>query len=71
MDELDRPEDIRHFIASNGLDTDLLDERSDLEVYQKSDELIADFFRNIENRFASIEDRLRRLEMERNGHQKE
>ena len=70
MDELDREEDIRHFIVSNGLDTSVLDERSDSEVYRQGGELIADFFRSIENRFASIEYRLSRLEGERYGHQK-
>jgi hypothetical protein len=70
VDELDRREDIRHFIASNGLDTSILDEGSDLEVYRQRGELIADFFRSIESRFVSIEYRLSRLEGERYGHQK-
>jgi hypothetical protein len=71
MVELDRQEDIRHFIVSNGLDTSMLDERSDLEVYRPGGELIADFFRSIESRFVSIEYRLSRLEGERNGPQKD
>ena len=71
MDELDKQEAIRQFIASNGLDKDLLDEGSDLKVYWQTGELIADFFRSIESRLMAIEYRLRRLEMERNGHQKE
>ena len=71
MDELDRQEDIRHFIESNGLDTSILDEGSDLEVYRQRGELIADFFRSIESRFVSIEYRLSRLEGERCRHQKD
>jgi len=71
MDELDRREDIRHFIASNGLDTSILDERSDLEVYRQRGESIADFFRSIESRFVSLVYRLSRLEGERYGHQKD
>ena len=71
MVELDRQEDIRHFIESNGLDTSILDEGSDLEVYRQRGELIVDFFRSIESRFASIEHRLDRLEGERYGHKKE
>jgi hypothetical protein len=71
MDELDRLEDIRQFIVSNGLDTSILDERTDSEVYRQGGELIADFFRSIESRFVSIEYRLSRLEGERYGHQKE
>ena len=71
MVEFDSPEAIRQFIVTNGLDTDLLDEGSDLEVYRHGGELIADFFRNIESRFLSIEYRLRRLEGERCKHQKE
>ncbi|MGA2518695.1 MAG: hypothetical protein ABSG44_19395 [Thermodesulfobacteriota bacterium] len=62
--------EIKGFIASNGLDTSILDERSELEVYQRSGELIADFFRSIESRFVSIEYRLSRLEGERYRHQK-
>ena len=67
MVEFDREEDIRQFIESIGLDKD---EGSDLEVYRQGGELIADFFRSIESRFASIEYRLSRLERERCGHQK-
>ena len=68
MLELDKQEDIREFVVSNGLD---MDERSDSEVYRQTGELIADFFRNIEHRFMSIEYRLSRLEAERCGHQKD
>jgi len=64
MVELDKEEAIRHFIASNGLDEDLLDEKSDAEVYQQTGELIADFFTSIERRLVSIEYRLRQLERE-------
>jgi len=67
MVELDKEEAIRHFIASNGLDEDLLDEKSDAEVYQQTGELIADYFRNIESRIVSIEYRLRQLEGNREG----
>ena len=59
--------EIKDFIASNGLDED---EGSDSEVYRQTGELIADFFRNIEHRFMSIEYRLSRLEGERYEHQK-
>jgi hypothetical protein len=67
----DNPEEIKEFIKSNGLDTSILDERSDLEVYWQRGELIADFFRSIESRFASIEHRLERIDEERYGHQKD
>ena len=63
MVELARQEDIQHFLSSNGLDKDFLDERSEsLEVYRQTGEFIADFFRSIERRFTSIEYRLNRLE---------
>jgi hypothetical protein len=62
---------IKEFIVSNGLDTSILDERTDSEVYRQGGELIADFFRSIESRFVSIEYRLSRLEGERYGHKKE
>jgi len=71
MDELDKQEAIRQFIASNGLDKDLLDEGSDLKVYRQTGELIADFFRSIESRLVSIKYRLRRLEKGWCGHRKE
>jgi hypothetical protein len=57
------------FVTSSGLDTSILDEGSDLEVYRQRGELIADFFRSIESRFVSLEYRLSRLEEERYGHQ--
>jgi hypothetical protein len=63
--------EIKEFMASNGLDTSILDEGSDLEVYRQGGELIADFFRSIESRFVSIEYRLSRLEGGRYGHQKD
>ena len=56
----------------NGLDTDLLDERSEsLEAYRQMGELIADFFRDIESRFVSVGYRLSRLEEKRCGHQRD
>jgi hypothetical protein len=40
----------------NGLDADLLDERSESsEAYRQRGELIADFFRNNESRLMSVE----------------
>ena len=69
MVELARQEDIQHFLSSNGLDKDLLDERLEsLEVYRQRGDLIAGFFRSIESRFVSIEYRLPRLEGERSGY---
>ena len=41
------------------------------EVYRQGGELIADFFRSIESRLASIEYRLSRLEGDHRGHQKD
>ena len=71
MDELDRQEDIRRFIESNGLDKDLLDERDEaLEDWRlKWEGLVTDFMNYLQDRFASIERRLDRLENERYGHQ--
>jgi hypothetical protein len=71
MDELDRQEDIRQFIASNGLDIDLLDERDEaLEAWRLKWEGLAKGFMNyLQDRFASIEQRLEQLEGERYGHQ--
>ena len=68
MDEVDRQEAIRQFLELIASDED---EGSDSEVYRQTGELIADFFRNIEHRFMSIEYRLRQLEGERYGHQKD
>ena len=73
MVELDKQEDIRHFIASNGLDTDLLDERDEaLEDWRLKWEGLAKGFMNyLQDRFAAIEQRLERIEEERYGHQKD
>ena len=70
--ELDRQEDIRHFITSNGLDIDLLDEREEaLEAWRLKWEGLAKGFMNyLQDRFASIEQRLEQLEGERYGYQK-
>ena len=73
MVELDRQEDIRDFITSNGLDKDLLDEPSEaLEAWRLKWEGLAKGFMNyLQERFASIEhrlDRLEQLEGERYGH---
>jgi len=56
--------DIQQFIASNGLDTDLLDERSEsLEAWRQGWEGLAKGFMNyLQDGFASIEQRLDRLE---------
>jgi hypothetical protein len=72
MVELDKQEDIRQFIVSNGLDIDLLDERDEvLEDWRLKWEGMAKGFMNyLQDRFASIEQRLDRLEGERYGHQK-
>ena len=69
MDELDRQEDIRHFIASNGLDTDLLDERDEaVEAWRlKWEGLVKGFVNYLQDRFASIEQRLDRLEQLEGG----
>jgi hypothetical protein len=68
--------EIKHFIASNGLGTDLLDERDDvLEAWrQECNLLIRGFVNYLENKFSAIEQRLDRLEQlvkERHGHQKD
>lgn len=70
--ELNQTE-IKEFIASNGLDTDLLDEREEtLEAWRLKWEGLAKSFMNyLQDRFASIEHRLDRLEGERYGHQKD
>jgi hypothetical protein len=56
--------DIRHFIASNGLDKDLLDDRDEaLEDWRlKWEGLAKGFMGYLQDRFASIEQRLDRLE---------
>jgi predicted metal-dependent peptidase len=66
--------EIKEFIASNGLDTDPLDERDErdetLESWRLKWEGLAKGFLNyLQDRFASIEQRLERLEEERYGHQ--
>ena len=73
MVELDKEEDIRHFIVSNGLDKDLLDERDEaLEDWRLKWEGLAKGFMNyLQDRFTSIEQRLERIEEERYGHQKD
>jgi hypothetical protein len=68
--------EIKEFIASNGLDKDLLDEPSEsLEAWRlRWEDLAKGFFEYIENRFSAIEKRLDRLEQvegERYGHQKD
>ena len=64
--------EIKEFIASNGLDIDLLDERDEaLEAWRLKWEGLAKGFMNyLQDRFASIEQRLERLE-DRHGHQKD
>ena len=67
---------IRHFIASNGLDIDLLDEREEtLEAWrQECNLLIRGFVNYLGKRFSAIEHRLDRLEQlveERYGYQKD
>jgi hypothetical protein len=65
--------EIKEFITSNGLDIDLLDERDEaLEAWRLKWEGLAKGFMNyLQDRFASIENRLERIEEERYGHQKE
>jgi hypothetical protein len=64
--------EIKEFIASNGLDIDLLDERDEaLEDWRLKWEGLAKGFMNyLQERFTSIEHRLDRLE-KRDGHQKD
>jgi len=64
MDELDKQEAIRQFIVSNGLDTDLLDERDEaLEAWRLKWEGLAKGFMNyLQDRFSAIEQRLDGLE---------
>ena len=63
----------KEFMASNGLDIDLLDERDEaLEAWRlKWEGLVKGFMNYLQDRFASIEYRLRQLEGERYGHQKD
>ena len=65
--------EIKDFIASNGLGTDLLDERDEsLEAWRLKWEGLAKGFMNyLQDRFASIEQRLDRLEGDYCGHQKD
>jgi len=62
--------EIKKFIASNGLALDALDERDDaLEAWQQEcNVLIRGFVNYVQDRFASIEHRLDRLE-DRHRHQ--
>jgi hypothetical protein len=56
--------EVKDFVASNGLDLDLLDERDEtLEVWRlKWEGLAKDFMNYLQDRFTSIEHRLERLE---------
>ena len=68
--------EIKDFIASNGLSTDLLDERDEvLEAWRQEFNLfIRGFVNYLGNRFSAIEHRLDRLEQlveERYGFQKD
>ncbi|MGA2465714.1 MAG: hypothetical protein ABSH06_15350 [Thermodesulfobacteriota bacterium] len=68
--------EIIEFIASNGLDLDMLDEREEtLEAWrQECNLLIRGFVNYLGNRFSAIEHRLDRLEQqveERYGYQKD
>ena len=62
--------EIKKFIASNRLDIDLLDKRDEtLEAWRlKWEDLAKDFMNYLQDRFASIEHRLDRLE-DRHRHQ--
>jgi hypothetical protein len=64
---------IKEFIASNGLDIDLLDERDEtLEAWrQECNLLIRGFMNYLQDRFTAVEQRLERIEEERYGHQKD
>ncbi|MGA2518414.1 MAG: hypothetical protein ABSG44_17930 [Thermodesulfobacteriota bacterium] len=69
----DNPEDIKEFIVSNGLDKSILDERDGaLEDWRlKWEGMVKGFMNYLQERFASIEQRLNRMEGERYGHQKD
>jgi len=69
----DNPEDIKEFIASNGLDLNVLDEREEtLESWRlKWESLAKGFMDYLQERFTAIEQRLERIEEERYGHQKD
>ena len=55
--------EIREFIASNGLDKDILEERPDpLEEWRQKCELLKSFLKFIQDKFISIDERLDRLE---------
>jgi hypothetical protein len=64
--------EIKEFVTSNGLNIDVLDERDEvLEDWRLKWEGLAKGFVNyLQDRFASIEQRLERLE-DRHGHQKD
>ncbi|MGA2317626.1 MAG: hypothetical protein ABSG71_14760 [Thermodesulfobacteriota bacterium] len=70
---MDSKTDIENFIRSNGLGIDLLDEREEtLEAWRlKWEGLSKGFMNYLQDRFASIEQRLDQLEGERYGHQKD
>ena len=68
--------EIKKFIASNGLDLDVLDEREEtLDAWrQECNLLIRGFMKHLGDRLSAIEHRLDRLEQqieERCGHQKD
>jgi len=69
----DNPEDIKEFMASAGLDLNVLDEREEtLEAWRlKWEDLAKDFMNYLQDRFTAIEQRLERIEEERYGHQKD
>ena len=64
--------EIKEFIASNRLDSEVLDGKDEtLEAWRLKWEGLAKAFVNyLQDRFASIEQRLERIEEERYGHQK-
>jgi predicted transcriptional regulator len=65
--------EIKKFIASNGLDLEVLDEREEtLESWRlKWEDLAKGFLNYLQDRFTAIEQRLEPIEEERYGHQKD
>ena len=65
--------EIKDFIASTGLDLNVLDERDEaLETWRlKWEGLAKGFMIYLQDRFSAIEHRLERIEEERYGHQKD